>query len=105
MPITIELLPYCSIIKMPPIVDAQLAPKLRDRFDDLLKHVNNKVIIDFNSTVRIDSSAIGAIAYLYKRLYCQGLALELIGLHNQPFKKIRQLRLDEVMKISRKIYR
>lgn len=100
MTITIESLEYCSIIKMPPFVDAQLAAKLRDRFDALLKQANKKVIIDFSGTVKVDSSGIGAIAYLYKKLYLQGLTLELIGLHKQPFRKIKQLGLDEVIKTS-----
>jgi anti-anti-sigma factor len=103
MSITIEQLEHCSIIKIPQKVDAKLVPKIWGDFDDLLKYVNKNVIIDFNETVSIDSSAIGAIAYLYKRLYRQGLTLELIGLHNQPLKKIRELHIDEIMTISRKI--
>ena len=104
MSITIEQFDYYIMVKMPELVDASLAPKFHKLFDELLKDINRNIIIDFTDTSYLDSSGIGAIAYLFKRLHRSGLTLELIGLQRQPLKKIRTLRLDEVISITRKTH-
>lgn len=103
MTITVEELDYCSLVNMPPAVDKYLATELLDTFDRLLEHTNNKIVIDFSQTHDIDSSGIGAIVYLFKRLHRRGLSLELIGLQEQPLRKVNGLHLDRIIKISHKI--
>lgn len=104
MSITIEVLESYSIIKMPKLVDNHLATKIREVFDELLEHTNNNVVIDFNETLGIDTSGIGAIAYLFKRLHRRGLTLELIGLQRQPLRKIKALHLNAIITITKKIH-
>lgn len=100
MMITIEQLDYCIFINMPVSVDAKQALKLRDFFDDLLLHNNKNMVLDFKKTTRIDSSGIGALVYLFKRLHIRGLSMEWIGLKQQPLQIIQALQLDQVIKSS-----
>lgn len=100
MSITMEQLDSYSLIKMTGSVDAHLAPKIREFFDELLESSNKNVLIDFSETLHIDSSGIGAIVYLFKRLHRKGLTVEFIGLQRQPLRKIRALHLDDIIKVT-----
>lgn len=99
MALSIEELDSYTLITMAPHMDKHLAPELLSVFDDLLLRGGKKVVIDFTDTLDIDSSGIGAMVYLFKRLHRKGLALELTGLHQLPLKKIKSLHLDSVIRI------
>ena len=103
--ITIENLDVCSLVKMTGFVDAALAPQLREAFDKVLAHPYKHVVLDFSETTDLDTSGVGAIVYLFKRLHHQGLTLEFIGLQRQPLRKIRKLHLDAVIKMTPKVHR
>lgn len=90
----------CLLITMPASVGAKQALKLRDFFDDLLLHNNKNMVLDFKKTTQIDSSGIGALVYLFKRLHIRGLSMEWVGLRQQPLQMIQTLELDQVIKTS-----
>jgi anti-anti-sigma factor len=84
-------------------VDAHLASELRLVFEELLEHTHKNVVLDFSETLNLDTSGVGAIVYLFKRLHSKGLTLELTGLERQALRKIKRLHLNETIKTSKKI--
>ncbi|KTD04755.1 STAS domain-containing protein [Fluoribacter gormanii] len=68
-------------------------------FNELTEHIDRNIIIDLSKATRIDTSGIGALVFLFKRLRMAGYALELIGLHGQPLRKLKSLGLNQTMLI------
>lgn len=99
MTIKVEDLTHCKLIIFADSLDAHHAQEIRELFDKILVDVNQKVLLDFSNTNKIDSSGIGAIVYLFKRLHRKGLDLELIGLNAQPLELVKSLHLDYTMKL------
>lgn len=62
--------------------------------DSAVMHVMN-----FRHVKFIDSSGIGAIVFLYKRLKANGKLLVMTGLGGQPADLIRVLRVDRVIPV------
>lgn len=65
-------------------------------FEDLAVH-GSDVIVDLSEVRFIDSSGIGALVFLYKRLVAQKHQMVLIGVQGQP------LELLEILKITQTI--
>jgi anti-sigma B factor antagonist len=55
------------------------------------------VEVDLSRLRIVDSSGVGALVSLYKRLRAQGGEMVVSGLQNQPLAIFRLLRLDRVM--------
>lgn len=77
--------------------DAALAPKAREIFSELVSASPKDVVINLNLVPFIDSSGIGAIVFLYKRLRCNNLELTLENLQQQPAELIKLLRIDQII--------
>lgn len=77
-------------------LDAITAPELRDTLDSLVVGGGEGVRVDLSRLRLIDSSGVGALVSLYKRLRAEGRPLEIVGLCEQPAAIFRLLRLDEV---------
>ncbi len=82
--------------------------KLHDEFDadavkamksDLEKYseLTNNILIDLKNVSFIDSSGIGAIVFLYKRMVSKGLILSVVGLTKQPLELFQMLLLDKTI--------
>jgi anti-sigma B factor antagonist len=80
-------------------LDAMSTPELRATIDTLVAEKRTRVIVDLSSLRLIDSSGVGAIVSLYKRLRAQGGQLQVRGLRDQPLAIFRLLRLDRVFSI------
>jgi anti-anti-sigma factor len=74
--------------------DANVAPALRVRFEQCVENEKGDVIVDMSTVNFIDSSGIGALVLLFKRLTALNRRMELQGLHGQPWKLIKLLRID-----------
>ncbi len=59
-----------------------------------------KVALDLNQVSFLDSSGIGAIVFLYKRLKIKKQALEIVGVQGQPLELIKLLRIDSAIPVS-----
>jgi anti-sigma B factor antagonist len=55
------------------------------------------VVIDMSALRSVDSSGVGAVVSLYKRVRAQGGQVSVQGLMGQPLAIFRLLRLDRVM--------
>ena len=78
-------------------LDAVTVPGLRKEIDKLSATSPKRVEIDLSSLRMVDSSGVGAIVSLYKRVRGQGGEVVVIGLRDQPLAIFRLLRLDRVM--------
>ncbi len=75
-------------------LDALTAPELRPTIDELVAHRKIKVIFDLRELTLIDSSGVGAIVSLFKRVRMLGGDVKIACLANQPKEIFRLLRLD-----------
>lgn len=55
---------------------------------------DGEVELDFTDVPFMDSSGIGAIVYLYKRLTAAGRTMEIVGATGQPRELLKTLRID-----------
>lgn len=77
-------------------LDALSVVELRPALERLAT-AGRPVVVDLSALQLIDSSGVGAIVSLYKRLRAQGADLAVRGLRDQPLEIFRLLRLDEVL--------
>ena len=80
-------------------LDAVTAPDLRTVVDMLVNERRKSVTLELSALRLIDSSGVGAIVSLYKRLRAQGGQVTVKGLKDQPLAIFRLLRLDRVFAI------
>jgi len=78
-------------------LDAVTVPELRKEIDRLTGTSPKRVEIDLSSLRMVDSSGVGAIVSLYKRVRGQGGEVVVTGLRDQPLAIFRLLRLDRVL--------
>ena len=98
--ITVKHLDNYTLIKVVGRFNAATSLSAQPIFNELIQHIDKNIHVDLSETRYIDTSGIGALVFLFKRLHIAGLALELIGVHGQPLCKIRALGLDHAIKIS-----
>lgn len=81
-------------------LDAVTAPELRPTIDTLVQQgPNRRVVCDLRSLETIDSSGVGAIISLFKRLRLKGGDLRIARLRGQPKEIFRLLRLDRAFEL------
>ena len=62
---------------------------------------NTDVVLDLSLVSFLDSSGVGVIVFLYKRLKAQGRNLEICGVRGQPQELMDLLRIDQVIRVNR----
>ena len=78
-------------------LDAVTVSDLRGELEKLLSRRPARVEIDLSLLRMVDSSGVGALVSLYKRVRAQGGDVVVTGLRDQPLAIFRLLRLDRVM--------
>ena len=78
-------------------LDAVTVSDLRGDLEKLLARRPACVDIDLSLLRMVDSSGVGALVSLYKRVRAQGGDVVVTGLRDQPLAIFRLLRLDRVM--------
>lgn len=81
-------------------LDALSAPILRPTIDTLVGEKPKLVVVDLTALRMIDSSGVGAIVSLYKRLKADGGDVRLEGLAGQPLAIFKVLKLDRVFQLG-----
>lgn len=84
-------------IKMPIELDATMMTQLKPQFEDLANSREN-VTLDLSQVENLDSSGIGGIVFLYKRLVAAGYQLSVTGAHDQPLHLLTALQLNDILK-------
>jgi anti-sigma B factor antagonist len=77
-------------------LDAVTAPELRGVVDQLVADARKSVTLDLSTLRLIDSSGVGVIVALFKRVRSYGGTVKIVGLRDQPKAIFRLLRLDRV---------
>jgi len=79
--------------------DALAVEDLRQDFDDLATQELD-VVLDFGQVTFIDSSGLGAIVFLFKRLRALNKNLKLVNTTGQPLQLLQYLRIDKVIEMT-----
>jgi anti-sigma B factor antagonist len=77
-------------------LDSITAPDVRATFDEVVESKPTAVLLDLTSLRVIDSSGVGAIVSLFKRLRGQEAKFEVVGVQGQPLSIFKVLRLNKV---------
>jgi anti-sigma B factor antagonist len=83
-----------TVLKIEGTLDAVTAPELRSVVDDLVNESRKEVTLDLVDLRLIDSSGVGVIVSLFKRVRANGGQVRITGLRDQPRAIFRLLRLD-----------
>jgi anti-sigma B factor antagonist len=78
-------------------LDAACVDELRAVVDRLATAGHRTVIVDLSGLLVIDSSGIGSIVSLYKRVRGYGGTVSVRGAKDQPLAILRLLKLDRVL--------
>jgi anti-sigma B factor antagonist len=78
-------------------LDAVSSPELRTMIDTLVADRRANIEVDLSALRLIDSSGVGVLVSLYKRVRTQGGQVAVSGLRDQPLAIFRLLRLDRVL--------
>ena len=89
-----------TVLKISGALDAMSAPELRPTIDALVEEARASVKVDLSTLRLIDSSGVGVIVSLYKRLRAAGGAMTIEGLRDQPLAIFKLLRLDRVFALE-----
>ncbi|MEM1030724.1 MAG: STAS domain-containing protein [Myxococcota bacterium] len=80
--------------------DSLTAPELRTTFDEIAEAQPPRVILDLSGLRLVDSSGVGAIVSLFKRVRANGGKFEVVGVQGQPKSIFKVLRLDKVFALA-----
>lgn len=75
-------------------LDALTAPELRPMLDALATEAGREVVVNLSGLRLIDSSGVGALVSLYKRVRENGGSVRFEGITGQPLAIFKLLRLD-----------
>ena len=81
-------------------LDALTAPDIRPIFDKMVADAAGgsarRVTVDLANVTMIDSSGVGAIVSLFKRVKAAGGQVLVVGARDQPLAVLKLLKLDRV---------
>jgi anti-sigma B factor antagonist len=80
-------------------LDATTVPDFRPAIDTLVAQNPQQLTVDLSALRLIDSSGVGAIVALFKRLRETGGAMQITGLRGQPLAIFEVLRLNRVLTV------
>ena len=78
-------------------LDVVTVTELRSEIEKIVAQRPTRVEVDLSSLRMVDSSGVGALVSLYKRVRTQGGEVVMTGLRDQPLAIFRLLRLDRVL--------
>lgn len=81
-------------------LDALTARNVRPVFDDVVAAKPKKVTVDLAELTLIDSSGVGAIVSLFKRVKADGGSVVVTRAQDQPLAVLKLLKLDRVLGIT-----
>jgi anti-sigma B factor antagonist len=88
-----------TVLRISGSLDALSTPELRPTIDALVAEKRPRITVDLSDLRLIDSSGVGAIVSLYKRMRALGAKVEVVGLKDQPLAIFRLLRLDRIFTV------
>lgn len=89
-----------TILRVSGELDALSSPELRPLLDSLARDRRSPITVDLSELRLIDSSGVGALVSLYKRVRANGGTVRFVGVADQPLVIFKLLRLDRVFALS-----
>jgi anti-sigma B factor antagonist len=89
-----------TTIKIRGELDALSASELRPHIEQLITDQRRRVDVDLSELRMVDSSGVGALVSLYKRVRGYGGEVKFNGVTAQPLVIFKLLRLDVVFELS-----
>jgi len=77
-------------------LDALTVEELRPILDAVVSERPRRVVVDFTELTLLDSSGVGAIVSLYKRMKAEGGTVVIAHAHDQPRLVLQSLGLDRI---------
>src|SRR3954464_10926938 len=81
-------------------LDALSAGGLRPLLDQIVAEQRRQITVDLSELRLVDSSGVGALVSLYKRVRAAGGEVEFVGVTAQPRVVFKLLRLDMVFELE-----
>jgi anti-anti-sigma factor len=78
-------------------LDIETVAEMKDDFEALTARASSGVVLDMTGVTFMDSSGVGALVFMYKRLTAQQATMHLVGLNGQPQKLIKLLRIHQTI--------
>lgn len=102
MNITIEQLDdHTATVTIAGEMDALACNDARPLFEQLAKNgANNQVQLNLEQVTFLDSSGIGAIVFLFKRLKATQGSLSICNVYGQPRELMQLLRIDKAISVD-----
>ena len=88
-----------TVLEIDGTLDAVTASDLRGVVDQLVDEKRTTITLDLSNLRLIDSSGVGVIVSLYKRIRTVGGEVRIVGLCDQPRAIFKLLRLDRVFPV------
>ncbi|NUP11634.1 MAG: STAS domain-containing protein [Polyangiaceae bacterium] len=85
-----------TLVSIDGTLDALTAPELRPTLDAIVAEGRKNVMLDLSSLRLIDSSGVGALVSLLKRVRAYGGEVRISGLRDQPLAIFKLLQLNRV---------
>jgi anti-sigma B factor antagonist len=89
-----------TILRVRGELDALSAADLRPALDELVNAARRDIVVDLSELRLIDSSGVGALVSLFKRVRAQGGSVRFSGVTAQPLVIFKLLRLDLVFNLA-----
>jgi len=86
-----------TVLKIEGTLDAHTVTELRPDLETLVADNPRRVIVDLSALRLIDSSGVGAIVSLYKRIRASGGQVSVTGMRDQPLAIFKLMRLDKAL--------
>jgi len=81
-------------------LDATTVGELRPKLNVIADEQPERVEVDLSRLRMVDSSGVGALVALFKRIKAHGGAFAVTGVNGQPLSIFKVLRLDKVFDIQ-----
>jgi anti-sigma B factor antagonist len=85
-----------TVVQIDGTLDAVTAPEFRTLVDELVAENRAEITLELSGLRLIDSSGVGVVVSLFKRIRANGGQVRIVGLRDQPRAIFRLLRLDRV---------
>lgn len=97
---TLEQQDGATVLHVRGELDALSCPELRPVLDALVARGKSVITVDLSELRLIDSSGVGALVALYKRVRANGGQVKFVGVTAQPLVIFKLLRLDRALELS-----
>jgi anti-anti-sigma factor len=82
-------------------MDALGCTEVRPELEKIVQTKNPNIFLDLKEVSFLDSSGIGAIVFLFKRLNAQQRKLAIVGVQGQPEELMQLLRIDIAIPVNK----